>query len=260
MTVAALGLGIVGRILSPSLVLDLVALWPLAVLAVPAIFLGLAGGRRRALAPLVLLSWLFVGVGLHLGSFTGLPSAAAAVDIDVSGADSGRLALSAADVTVSVRAGPFSIRPQPIGGIGGVPVVEQVAGGTAVSLTVTDDRTRSEWFRFGAWDMDVPVGTAWDLRLSARSVDADLSEVSVVRAQIVAEVGTVRLGEVGQETVVEVDGDVAVLVPTGSAVTVVGEASVPAAWTSTSSGATSPTDGVGWRIEVVGGSVRIAEV
>lgn len=259
MTFVALGLGVVGRILSPTIVLDLVALWPMLGLVVPAVVLGLRGGRRWALPPLVVLTWLLVGVGLHLGSLTGLPSTAAAVEVDLGDASEGRLVLSAADLAVSIGEGPFTISPRPTGGTGGVPVVERVAGGSAVSLAVSDDVERSVWFRFGSWDVDVPSSISWDMRVTAATVDADLTDLTVSRVELVVDSGVVRLGTTTSSAVVEVDGTMTVVVPSGSPVTVVGEADVPAGWSATDGGAASPADGVGWLIEVVGGSVRISE-
>ena len=78
LTLVALAVGIAGNVLSRTAVLDAIALWPLAALVVPAALIGLKGGRHRALAPLVLLTWMLVTVGLHLGGVAGLPSGAAA--------------------------------------------------------------------------------------------------------------------------------------------------------------------------------------
>lgn len=258
LTVIALTVAVAGKILSPSVVLDALALWPLAALVVPAALLGFSGGRRRALAPLVLLSWMLMTVGLHLSRFEGLPSSAAAVSADLGEASTGRLVAAVPEVELRVGSGPFTVAPLPGGGDGGVPVVERVSGGSSVSLTLTDDQERSVWFRFGVFDITLPADVSWDLTLEGATIDADLSALDVTALAMTAPHGTVTLGAPSGPASVAIDGDFDLSVPDGAAVTVTGAgtATVPADWT-VEDGTATTGSGDGWMIVVRSGTVRI---
>jgi hypothetical protein len=257
LTVTALAVGIAGSVVSRSIVLDAIALWPVAVLALPAAILGIKGGRRRALTPMILISWLLVTVGLHLGGVSGLPSAAAAVRADLGSAETARLTVAVPGLTLELTDGPFAVVPVPVGGEVGVPVVERVAGSTAAALVVTEDRTRSPWFRFGAYRIGLPDGVGWDIRIDVAAVDLDLSAVEITGGRIEAATGRVELGSASSAVTLAVAGDIEVAVPDGVAVRVIGSTRVPDGWTVTEEGATAPSDGDGWIIQVDEGSVRI---
>lgn len=259
LTAIALVVAVLGNVLSRTVALDALAMWPLAVLVVPAAAMGLRGGRNRALAPLVLLTWLLVTVGLHLGGLPALPSAASAVRLNLSGIQAGRLTVSIDDVELRMDAGPFEVEPLPVGGTVGAPVVEQVSGTRATALTVTDDQDRSRWFRFGAYGVSLSEGTLWDLRLRVSTVDLDLTDVALSGAQIEAVRGRILLGEPTQAATLELSGDIEVAVPSGVPVTVTGATRVPANWIVDGEDARAPTDGDGWTVRVVEGSVRIVD-
>lgn len=256
-TLMALVVGIAGNVLSRTAVLDAIALWPIAALAVPAALIGLKGGRHRALAPLMLISWMLITFGLHLGGFEGLPSTAAAVTTDLSGSDAVRLTVSVDDLALKIGQGSFEVSPSPVGGQAGVPVIERVSGTTATALVVTDDPDRSPWFRFGEYRISLDSGIAWDLRIRVGGLDADVSEVDVAGARFEASTGRVALGAPSAPTTVEIAGNIEVSVPAGVAVTVAGTTRVPSDWIVDGEGATAPVDGDGWTIRVLSGSVRI---
>ena len=257
LTVIALGVGVLGNVLSRTVALDALAMWPLAALVVPAALMGLRGGRHLALAPLMLLTWLLVTVGLHLGGLAALPSAASAVRADLSGIRAGRITVSIDDVELRMGAGPFEVRPLPVGGSVGVPVVEQVSGTSATALTVTDDPDRSPWFRFGAYDVSLTENTVWDLRLQVSAIDLDLRDVALSGAQIEAVRGRIVLGQPPQAVTLELSGDIEVSVPSGVPVTVTGATRVPSDWILDGDDARSPAAGEGWTVRVVAGSIRI---
>lgn len=257
LTLIALSVGVLGSVLSPSVVLDAVALWPVAALAVPAVLLGFRGGRARALAPLVILSWMLVSVGLHLGGGVGLPSTSATLRPELPGISEARLAVTIPDLTLKIEAGDLEIRPAPVGGRAGVPVVEQVTGSTAASLVVTDDRDRSRWFRFGEYRVSLPPDVRWDLQIRVASVDLDLSSVPVDGGRIEAATGRIVLGPVSEATLLSVDGDVEVLVPAGTPVRVNGTTAVPSDWVVDGDDAVAPVAGDGWVIRAESGAVRI---
>jgi hypothetical protein len=259
LTLLALVVAVVGNVLSRSVVLDAIALWPLAALAVPAAVVAFRGGKRAALVPLMILSWLLVTVGLHLSGLAGMPSSAAAIRADLSGFESGRVAISVPSLTLSVEAGPFAVVPVPVGGAAGPPLVEQVAGSTAIALTVTDDPARSPWFRFGEFRVTLPEDVVWDVRVTVAGFDVDLSQLRLSGGRFQAAIGRLVLGPPGGAVTVEVAGDVEVSVPEGVPVVVVGTTRVPDGWAVSDTGATAPVTGEGWTIRAVSGSVRIVD-
>lgn len=257
LTLVALAVGIGGNVLSRTAVLDALALWPLAALVVPAALIGLKGGRHRALAPLVLLTWMLVAVGLHLGGFAGLPSGAAALTTDLGDTVEARLTISVDGLSLHVRPGPFAVAPAPVGGSIGVPVVERVSGASATALVVTDNTDTSPWFRFGEYRVTLDPDVTWDLRFRVTGLDLNLSEIPVSGGSLVATAGRVTLGAPPSPATLEVSGDIEISVPSNLAVTVVGSTRVPDDWTVEGLGAMSPVSGDGWTIRVVSGSVRI---
>lgn len=256
LTAVALGVGVAGNVVSRSIVLDAIALWPVVALALPALLIGIRGGRRRALAPLMVLTWLLLTVGIHLGGISGMPSTSAAVAAEID-ATTARLTVALPEASLDVESGPFTVTPMPIGGTAGVPVIERVAGSSAVALVVTDDRDRSVWFRYGGYRITLPTEVAWDLRVDAGGVDIDLRGLNVTGGRIEARTGRVRLGAPAGPSTLEVRGDLDVTVPPDVAVDVIGSTRVPEGWTTTEDGATAPVDGEGWTIRVTAGSVRI---
>ena len=255
-TLVALAVAVLGSVLSRTVVLDALALWPVAALVVPAALLGLRGGRNRALVPLVLITWLLGTVGLHLGGADQLPSAAATVSADLSGVETVRLAVVIDDVSLRVGPGPFQVAPAPVGGTAGVPVVQRVSGSTATVLTVTDDPSRSPWFRFGVFDMSLTPGVIWDLRVSVAHFEMDLREVDVAGGRLEAATGRLLLGNPNGDVTLEVAGNIEISVPSDVQGTAVGTTRVPEGWSVEDSA--SPGQWTGWRIVVVSGSVRIS--
>lgn len=256
-TLVALAVGVVGNVLSRTLVLDAVALWPLAALVVPAAIVGVSRGRRRALAPLVLLTWLLVTVGAHLGSVEGLPSGAATVEVDLGTVEDARLVVAVPEVALTVGDGPFIVRPAPIGGRGGPPVVERVAGERSAALTITDAADRSWWFRFGAYDLTLPTATTWTIEVTAASIEADLTALPIAGGRLEASSGQVELGRPAGEASLVIAGNIEITLPADVAATVTGAGDVPSDWTVDGERATSPATGSGWLIVVQSGSVRI---
>ncbi len=255
-TFVALTVAVLGSVLSRTVVLDALALWPVVALVIPAALLGWRGGRNRALVPLVLITWMLGTVGLHLGGADHLPSAASTVSADLSGVETARLALVIDDVSLRVTSGPFEVAPAPVGGTAGVPIVQRVSGSTATVLTVTDDPSRSPWFRFGAFDLSLTPGVIWDLRVSVAHFEMDLREVEVAGGRLDATAGRVLLGHPSGDVTLEVAGNIEISVPADVQGTAVGANTVPDGWSVED--ASAPTERTGWRIVVVSGSVRIS--
>ncbi len=263
-TAAVIGFGVVAGILSPTVVLDVVALWPLGALAVlVAVFVWFRRGRSPrslALPGLILVSWLVVALGLHLSGWSVLPSSAA----DVSGPDGA--AIETARLTIEFESGELQIGANTgpelyragvlrIGGESGVPeAFERVLEGDAA--VVISERADSDWFRFGGWW--VQLGQAsWQLELSARVMEADLADLALSGAVVNAGSGSLVLGVPAADSTISITGPLRVSVPSGVSVLVVGPADAPSSWARTSDGWASDASGPGWRIEVEGAAIEI---
>lgn len=260
LALVGLGAGVAGSILSPTLVLDLVSLWPLAVPGVVALPLVRRFGRTHrqlALPPLLLLSWLVATLGLHAGGWAPLPSTSAdwrgpelSGDDEVSlsvGLDGGSLEASAAASSVA-----YEIDVIPLGGEAGAPdVSELVEDGSIRALVAV--RRDSAWFRFAGWRLRLTVGPRWSLDLAGAPLDADLAALDLDRLVLRGE-GAVRLGTPARPAAVTVTGSFLVEVPASSAVRVVGSATVPAGWTEDAGGYRSPNTGAGWTVTVERGA------
>ena len=250
------------RVLSPTVVLDLVALWPLAVLGLLVILVLLPGRRRRGrptagLMPLVLLLWLIGGVALHLLGWAALPSAAATVTATVAPGASARSVITSAG-TVELAAAPGTALPgradparRPFHRTFGV------GAGVGESLTVRiGEFPDPGWFRYAGWKVALSPETGWDLDVTADILTLDLTGLRLT-SLTVAGSGEVRLPEAAGPTAVEVSGSVVISIPQGTPAEVVGPAMVPDGWTQTEGGASSTGGGEGWRI-VVGEDAEVA--
>lgn len=243
--VAIAGLvGILGDALSPTLVLDLVALWPVILLSVLAG--ALAFWRRRehprllALPPLIMLSWMLVGTGLHLGGWDALPSAAAVVRAEVADASEGVLTVSIANGTLALGASEdgvlYEIAPLNRGGQSPVPEVTTVLedGAARVSVAAADP---DFWFRFAGWQVRLSDSVPWTIEAGGTDIHADLSKLKITSARFVG-AGVVSLGPDQME--LQLSGTFLVTVPPGTPVAVVGSAVVPGDWEQTADGWESP--------------------
>jgi hypothetical protein len=260
LTVAVLIAGVLGGVLSRSLALDLVALWPFALPAVVAVPLAFALGRRsvraHAVPGLLLFSWLVLAFAFHLAAVPWLPSAEADLigpsatgPIDLH-ADVGNGVLGVEPLASGGAA--YEVTPRRTGGSTGAPeAFEQQQPETGLAVILAESTT-SPWYRFGGWDLGLANGPAWTLTLAAGRMDVDLTGLMVSRLVAEAMSGTVRLGT--SRAAVTITGDIRVVVPPGIPVEVIGEAVVPEEWEDVAGGSRSPVAGEGWRIEVTPGS------
>lgn len=264
-TASVVAFGVWARILSPSVVLDVIALWPVGALAVP---VAVAAWMRRRRSPrslglpgLILVTWLVAGLGLHLSAWEGLPSAAA----DVEGP--GRGTFSVASMTVALPSGRLEVgstasgslyRTGPLreGGEIGVPeAFEQSLDGSAT--IVLGERSDSDWYRFGGWWVQLDPSTRWSLDLAATDVDIDLSVVELASLALAARSGMLTLGVPAEDATVSVDGPLRISIPDGVSVLVVGPAVAPPGWARLPDGWASDASGPGWRIEVVNAQAAV---
>jgi hypothetical protein len=261
-----LGVGIYGEVLAPSLVLDLMSLWPgltLALLLAGALwpFRRRGPARLAAILPLLVLTWLWGGVALHLAQWELLPSAAADVEgppgegtetARLSLEQSGRLSLSATDGLL------YMVRMVRRGGPVGIPeAVERLEGGQATVSVV--EISGGQWFRSSGWVAELALGPAWDLDLQAAILDVDLRGLRLTRLEAEGR-GVIRLPAVEAEVPMVVAGDLVIEVPAEARVVVVGTAQVPEGWEVTDTGWRSPGREPGYVITVADGSqVEIRE-
>lgn len=252
-----------GDILSPSVVLDVAALWPVGAIALPALVVASVrrrrgGNRGMALPPLFIVTWLIVGLGLHLAAWDRLPSAVADLDggpAEGIGVVELALVLDGGRVDVAVADGRlFEVRVPRAGGDAGAPSVVRFPSEGRLEALVTE-RTDSRWYRFPGWQVTLDPDPRWQLRIRGFPVSADLAGLEIDRLDLEGR-GRVELGDPATGSEVFVDGAMTIAVPEGTPVEVVGPADVPESWVETADGWRSPAeDGAGWTITVGEGSV-----
>ncbi len=261
--------GVAGDIVSPSIVVDLVALWPLLAVVFLAGVMGWIRGRRHraragAILPLAIISAVVFAVALHLGGWDQLPSAQVrltgpSID-DVSETVELTVQL-AGDLSVGPATDGSAYRVDPIlrGGAVGVPVALETAVDGQLSVLLEAEAS-SPWYVFSGWELGLSPQVEWRLILNGR-LDADLADLAVASIAVAGS-GVVTLGPpppVGGTVIAA--GDMTISVPTGVAVTVVGDVVVPVGWERTDDGHRSPTiEGPAWVIRVYNDSAVTVRV
>lgn len=255
--------GVLGGILSPALVPDLIALWPLLAVALVVGMLGrwLArrrGGRSRAILPLTLFSALVLAASLHLGGWDWLPSAEARLT-GPPAADSGEVTELVVQMSAEIRVRPASgsaayrVDPMLRGGLAGVPEATETSTDGDLSVVLRAASDSPSWYSFAGWKVSLSPEMRWRLVLNGR-LDADLGDLDLTSA-VLAGAGVVDLGEPPVEGgSVIVAGDFNLVVPAGAGVVVDGPATVPPSWETTERGARSPAAGDDdrWSISIQG--------
>jgi hypothetical protein len=234
--------GIVGGILAPSVILDIVSFWPLVALGAVVGIVLLLLHRRLAgsLFPLLLIVVLAAAVGLHLLGWSRLPSAAA----DLSGPLPGSVSAASLkiDLPGKLAVGPgggalYTVRLDREGGDLGVP--EALESGPANSTFSVEIRQRDggRWFRTNGWTVSLDKSPVWTLDLSSMQLDADLRSLHVTQGTFQGS-GRVAVGAEASE--LTVSGAIVLEVPADASVELHGPATVPAGWEATTDGWKSP--------------------
>lgn len=251
--------GVVGGMLAPSVVLDIVSLWPLLVLSmlIAAALLPLrkrAPVRIAAALPMLLVSIMGASVVLHLSGWKQLPSSAAnLVGPQAEGIGEASLTLDLGG-KLTVRPGGSELYAVEIvrrAGSTGVPeaLESQIEGGPFFVLLQEQDGGR--WYQTAGWDLTLAPGPVWSLDIDSPDLDADLSGLRL-RSLALGGGGTLALPPPGEQDVeIEVAGDFVVEVPDSVKVELIGEATVPGGWMDTGEGHRSPYGGAGLVITVV---------
>jgi len=260
--IVSIAAGVVGGILAPSVVLDVVSFWPLAV---GAFFVGAAllplrkrgPARISALLPLLLITMLGASVVLHLTGWEQLPSSSAdLVGPSAAGVESAELTLSLAG-RLSIASGPrdlYAVKVERRGGSTGVPEALESAFEDGPFFVVLREADGGRWFRTSGWELSLGVGPIWSLVLDAPDVQADLTALQL-RALRLDGGGSVALPLPGEgDVAITIDGVFVVEVPTETKVEVIGASSVPGGWVETADGYQSPFAGPSLLIAVVDGA------
>ncbi|HEX2369416.1 MAG TPA: hypothetical protein VHM94_09310 [Acidimicrobiia bacterium] len=263
--VALFVVAVLTGLLSPTVVLDLAALWPIGLgLVALAVLVGLLGRRRgRALGPLValaLVAWVLISVGLHLTGWSALPSSAGDVVAEGPGDGPTRInVVTRGTVQVGLGSDPlYAVVPVRRGGPTTAPsVLEQVVG--ELSTVRVLEYPSAGWFRFAGWNVELSPDPLWTVSITSPDFSADLRQLEVAGVTVEGD-GTVLLPAPTGRAVVQVSGEVRVEIPAGSPAQVIGAAETPIGWEITDRGARAPVEGDGWEIVVGEGAVvRVEE-
>ena len=265
LALAAILAAVAGEVLSRSIILDLIAWWPVWLLIVLLVLVAKDRriGRVRPSGIIPILATLALGaftIG-HLLGWPVMPSTSQRL-VGPAQPEFEEAALTARlDGDLHVSAGsPFLYEVGPVrrGGDIGIPDASERAQNDAVSITLQHPAAPGLYV-FSGWEINLSTDLAWNLTLEG-AVDADLSELTINSLHVGGS-GVVRLGEVSILTLGQITGALEIEVPSGTAVRVVGQATVPATWQQLSDGARSPATGDGWMITVLSpGTVTFIEV
>jgi hypothetical protein len=250
-------LGVFAGVVSGAVLLDIIAWWPvwfvLGALAWRARGRRLGLVRASGLVPLLASIVAVVFLVAHVQGWPLMPSTSGRLI----GPDTpfARAAL-VAEIDGWLRVDDdarFLYEAFPIrwGGDVNLPVaVEQtVEDSISVNLRPQDG---SMFQRYRGWDLSLAAGPLWDLTLRG-TVEGDLSALELTRLRL-GGAGSVRFGVPPRATDIEVSGAYTLLFPSGAAVHVVGEASVPGDWVQQPDGWSTPDQGPGWVVKVSPGS------
>ncbi len=251
----AIALGILSR----SVLVDLIAWWPVWVVLVVFAFLarGRRWGRVRVSALVAILSVLVLGAFItgHILGWAVMPSAATVLNGPQAGSVSTGALSARIDGQLEVGSGQsgflYAVEPVRRGGEIGPPVANEQLQGPNIAVTL-DPSPDPGLYTFAGWVLDLDEAPMWSLSL-AGEIDADLTGLRLTSLQLDGE-GSAALGAVAEDIVVTVSGDFEISLPPGAPARVVGEATVPAGWAETNDGYESSTPGAGWVISVPEGS------
>ncbi len=257
----SIGAGIVGGILAPSVLLDVVSFWPLVVipLAAALVLWKRRSSKAGAVPPLLVITIVAMVVGLHLLGWSKLPSAAADLigpptqdgTVSLTISLPGALAVDAGDAPLYV------VELDRAGGSLGVPEALELSNDGALSIDIAQ-RDGGRWFRTKGWALRLARRPVWSLYLTSPELDADLQELAIDSLTVNGS-GTVLLGP--SPAAVTVTGTFTFGVTPGASVEVHGSATVPSGWEPTDDGYRSPGTGSPISVSVTEGSqVVIKEV
>ena len=268
---AILAVGVAIRFLSPAILLDIGALWPIgaALLTLGWVTRKIWPTTRLAhvpVTPLVVFTWLVFSVSLHFTDIEALPSRSA----DLRGPPEDQVGFSTLAVqmregrlTVSTGTGPSAYRVEMTrrGGGAGIPLAVESAGDLGGEITIIDVRDPlpfdldlqvqdNAWLRSAGWKLGLHPHPTWNLTLAAPEVSLDLRSIRLAGLAVAGE-GDIKVGETSVPTKMVLSGSFTIEVPAGTPVEVLGAAIVPEEWTVEGDTAWFGERGAGWDITVV---------
>lgn len=252
-----IGVAVFVDILRPSIVLDLLSFWPLfALVAIAAV----VWSRRRTVWParmgaaiaLLALTGLLGTVALHLLAWSPLPSSVVVDGPSFSGGGA-QLGVLAGQGAVILESGPIdrafqaSLLPR-----GGPVAMARATGIESDPLRINlVQRGDPGLHRSEGWQVTIAESGRWVLSVQAVAIEADLRSTTVGNS-VFEGAGTVQLDGVVPGSRIELaGGPFEIAVPAGVGIGVEGVAEVPAGWTVTEAGASSPEGSGGFVIVVV---------
>ena len=230
-----------------AVILDVASLWPAPLLATAVVVVRdrLATRRNRVVrtgsrvsVPLLLFTWVSVGLALHVAGWEHLPSSAAALqgpavpDLLVAGEldidSGGEVVLGGESEHL------YEVTPMRSGGSVAPAGASELIGAreAAISLTETSE---AGWFGSRGWRVSVSAFPWWGLTVRAARLEADLTAVQLQSLRVQAD-GRIRLGFPSGEVPVRLDGGVVLEIPSGASVEVEGPAEVGPGWEVTATG------------------------
>lgn len=246
-------------VFSRSLVLDLVAWWPvwLGLASVVALFGRRRVGRLRlgAMASVLVTAVLLTFAVGHVRGWPLNPSANRyLVGPEASGVEHAELTAVVVGELRVVSGSSFLYEVDPLGGGGSVGLPSALERSVGDTISVLLEPPPVPGFDTSAgWLVSLSNAPRWSLSLGGE-VDVDLTGLSVEGLSVDGS-GYIGLGTTQDTALVDLDGAFTIEIPVGAAARIVGDAQVPANWTETSDGWRSPDDGFGWVITVPSGSV-----
>lgn len=254
---AVLGVTAAGT-LSRSLVLDLMAWWPVWLLIV--ILVIVVRGRRlgkvrvSGLMPLVTTVALGLFVWGHVAGWSLMPSSTQALigpgTSDVNAAE--MTARIDGEVQISGGAGfLYEVGPVRRGGEIGIPNATEESQEGLVSVALTQPADPG-FYSFSGWKIALSATVPWQLNLEGR-VTADLTGLAISGVEASGE-GSLTLAAAAATTPVSVDGTFVIVTSPGFPIRIVGDAVVPASWDQLTDGWRAPSLGEGWVVSVTEGS------
>lgn len=252
---------VAGR-LSRAIVADLAAWWPvwvsLAIVAYLVRRIQVGPLQVAGLVPLLAFAMVIVFVWGHVAGWSLMPSAQPRL-VGPSPDSYTSVSLEAAiDGELHVNAGSealYEVRPIRSGGAIGMPGAAEQNQGFSLSVLLEENPDPGV-YSYAGWDVTVAPNVKWDLKLDG-AVDGDLAALPLITSLDLAGAGTVALGTPDGDVPIAIHGDYRLEIPPDVPASVTGIASVPATWTLTSGGASSPAGTDGWVITVDPGASLI---
>lgn len=224
-----------------AVLLDIASLWPLIALSLVVLAIrGRVMRHRRTFfreapgssVPFVLITWLVIGLGLHLTGWEALPSSAAnlagpVVDSGIAGAaldlhTDGQVML---DGTAGML---YEVRQMATGGRVAPARSAEVVAGDEVIVRLREESSPG-WFGSDGWNVSISASPAWSVNIVAKNVEADLTAVRLTSLRVAAD-GRVRLPTAAGDVPVLVAGTLVLEVPSDASVDVTGSAEVGPGW------------------------------